>query len=147
MLNVLLVEDNKLVRIATERVLIRAGYNVVTAEDGEKALDMAGRLALDVILLDMMLPKLSGPEVLQALKRNPATAQIPVIVVTSLSQKNEERLRQDGAAGFVEKGEVLDKPELLSGAIKNVLWEIKGVAQAARPEVPNHSIPAATRPH
>jgi CheY-like chemotaxis protein len=120
MLNVLLVEDNKLVRIATERVLLKAGYKVLLAEDGEKALAVAAQALPDIILLDMMLPRMSGPQVLSALK--PATLPIPVIVLTSLSQKNEARLRHDGAAGFVEKGAFLDKPELLSGAIKDVMW-------------------------
>jgi CheY-like chemotaxis protein len=118
---VLLVEDNKLVRIATERVLIKAGHQVMLAVDGEEALTIAAESHPDVILLDMMLPRLSGPEVLQSLKRDPATAPIPVIVLTSLSQKNETKLRHDGAAGFVEKGAFLDRPELLSGAIKEAL--------------------------
>jgi CheY-like chemotaxis protein len=122
MLNVLLVEDNKLVRIATERVLLKAGYKVLLAEDGEKALTVAAQALPDIILLDMMLPRMSGPQVLSALKQNPITLPIPVIVLTSLSQKNEARLRHDGAAGFVEKGAFLDKPELLSGAIKDVMW-------------------------
>jgi CheY-like chemotaxis protein len=124
MLNVLLVEDNKLVRIATERVLLKAGYRVLLAEDGEKALKVAAQSLPDIILLDMMLPKMSGPQVLSALKQNPVTLSIPVIVLTSLSQKNEARLRDDGAAGFVEKGAFLDKPELLSGAIKSVMWQL-----------------------
>jgi CheY-like chemotaxis protein len=118
---VLLVEDSKLMRIATQRVLTKAGYQVMVAVDGEEALVMAAESHPDVILLDMMLPRLSGPEVLHSLKQNTATAPIPVIVLTSLSQKNETKLRDDGAAGFVEKGALLDKPELLSGAIKEAL--------------------------
>jgi CheY-like chemotaxis protein len=125
MLNVLLVEDNKLVRIATERVLLKAGYNVVVAEDGEKALALAHQSRPDVILLDMMLPRMSGPQVLSALKQNPVTLPIPVIVLTSLSQKNEAKLRQDGAAGFVEKSEFLDNTALLPDAIKNVLKKLR----------------------
>ena len=57
----------------------------------------------DIILLDMMLPKISGPNVLKALKENPATMHIPVIVLTSLSQKNEEKLISEGAAAYFEK--------------------------------------------
>lgn len=150
MLNVLLVEDNKLVRIATERVLLKAGYNVVVAEDGEKALALAHQLRPDIILLDMMLPRMSGPQVLCALKKNPVTIPIPVIVLTSLSQKNEARLRHDGAAGFVEKGAFLDRPELLSGAIKDVMWKLspsgprQGSVFAEEPGVP---VTAASRAH
>jgi CheY-like chemotaxis protein len=68
---------------------------------------------------------MSGPQVLSALKQNPVTLPIPVIVLTSLSQKNEARLRQDGAAGFVEKSEFLDNTALLPDAIKNVLKKLR----------------------
>jgi CheY-like chemotaxis protein len=118
---ILLVEDSKLSRMAAERSLAKAGYTVVCAKDGEEALEIAGRERPDVVLLDMMLPKLSGPEVLRQLKRNPITAQVPVIVLTGLSQKNEARLLEDGAAAFVEKSGVLEKSELLLSAIRQVL--------------------------
>jgi putative two-component system response regulator len=57
-----------------------------------EALSVAHQSHPDLILLDMMLPKLDGPSVLRALKADPLTAQIPVAVVTGLSQKNEEKL-------------------------------------------------------
>ncbi|MGB0047432.1 MAG: response regulator, partial [Terriglobales bacterium] len=79
---VLLVDDSKFLRMANERALSRAGYQVSTAADGEEALQVANAQLPDVILLDMMLPKISGPEVLKALKGNPATMDIPVIVLT-----------------------------------------------------------------
>lgn len=121
MTTILIVEDNKLVRIANERLLTKAGYCVVGVGDGEQALNMVARCQPDVILLDMMLPKLSGHQVLSALKSNPETAGIPVIVVTALSQKNEWKLRGDGASGFVGKGETLDNPQLLEQAIIEAL--------------------------
>ena len=100
---VLVVEDSKFIRMATERALSNAGYLVSTAADGEEALRAANDKLPDLILLDMMLPKVSGPEVLKALKENPATKHIPVIVLTSLSQKNEEKLLSEGAAAYFEK--------------------------------------------
>jgi CheY-like chemotaxis protein len=118
---ILLVEDNKLTRMAGERSLAKAGYTVVSAKDGEEALEIAGHDIPDLVLLDMMLPKLSGPEVLRQLKLNPATAHVPVIVLTGLSQKNEARLLEDGAAAFVEKTAVLDEPRVLLSAIRHVL--------------------------
>jgi CheY-like chemotaxis protein len=118
---ILLVEDNKLTRTAYERSLARTGYHVISAQDGEEALQAAGKENPDLVLLDMMLPKLSGPEVLQRLKSNPETAAIPVIVLTGLSQKNEARLVEDGAAAFVEKNAALDKPEILLSAIRQAL--------------------------
>jgi CheY-like chemotaxis protein len=100
---VLLVEDSKFLRLSNERVLTKAGYEVSTAADGEEALRIAGEKLPDIILLDMMLPKLSGPDVLRKLKENPTTSAIPVIVLSSLSQKNEEKLIHDGAAAYFEK--------------------------------------------
>ena len=97
-------------RVANERILAKAGYEVITAVDGEEGLRIAGESMPDIILLDMMLPKISGPDVLRKLKANPLTAAIPVIVLTSLAQKNEERLLQEGAIAYFEKSTLdLDK--------------------------------------
>jgi CheY-like chemotaxis protein len=103
MKSILLVEDSKFLRVATERTLSKAGYNVSTASDGEEALRMAIKNVPDVVLLDMLLPKLAGLEVLQELKHNPATANVPVIVLSCLSDKNEGKLKSDGAAAYFEK--------------------------------------------
>jgi|SRR5580658_233404 CheY-like chemotaxis protein len=107
---VLLVEDSKFLRMANERALCKAGYEVSTAGDGEEALRVANEKLPDIILLDMMLPRISGTEVLKALKANPATMNIPVVVLTSLSQKNEEKLLHEGAEAYFEKSTLeLDK--------------------------------------
>lgn len=123
---VLLVDDSKFLRMANERALSRAGYQVSTAADGEEALQVANDQLPDVILLDMMLPKISGPDVLKALKGNPATRDIPVIVLTSLSQKNEEKLLQEGAAAYFEKSTLqLDKSsERLAATVETVLGQV-----------------------
>jgi CheY-like chemotaxis protein len=118
---VLLVEDNRLVKIVHERMLTRAGYQVATATDGEEALRLVRQFSPDVILLDLLLPKISGPEVLRALKQDPATAQISVIVLTGLSQKNEQKLRTEGASAFMEKSRLLDGAEPLLDMIEFVL--------------------------
>jgi CheY-like chemotaxis protein len=122
-IRVLLVEDSKFLRMANEHVLSRAGYDVSSAADGEQALKLANEKLPDIILLDMLIPKISGPEVLRALKDNPATQHIPVIVLSSLSQKNEEKLLIDGAAAYLEKSALeLDKSsDRLATTIKTVL--------------------------
>src|SRR5258708_27285752 len=91
MYTVLLIEDVKLLRVAGESVLRKAGYRVLTAADGEEGLSVAHDGRPDVILLDLLLPKLSGEEVLRQLKQNPATAHIPVVVLSGLSQANAGR--------------------------------------------------------
>jgi len=120
---VLLVEDSKFLRVANERALARAGYEVCTAADGEEALRVANERIPDVILLDMLLPKLSGPEVLRALKANPETSSIPVIVLSSLSQRNEQKLKAEGAEEYLEKAMLdLEKhPDRLATAVHMVL--------------------------
>lgn len=126
MTKILLVDDSKFLRLATERALARAGYEVSSATDGEQALEMAGNWHPDLILLDMLLPKLPGPEVLKALKKDPKTTDIPVVVFTGLSQKNAARLQHDGAFGYLEKTELgLEKGcEGLIAAVRNIVQQL-----------------------
>ena len=122
-MKVLLVEDSKFLRLSTERALTKAGYEVVCAGDGEEALRLARAHLPALVLLDMMLPKVSGPEVLKALKHDPATAGIAVLVLTSLSPKNAAALQKDGAAGFFEKSDLMlgAGPNSLVAAVQNLL--------------------------
>jgi CheY-like chemotaxis protein len=130
---VLLVEDSKFLRMANERALVKAGYQVSGAADGEQALQIAHDAMPDIILLDLLLPKLSGPQVLKALKESPATKDIPVIVLTSLSQKNEEKVLQEEAAAYFEKSTLdLDKgSDRLAAAVETVLHRINHEKQLA----------------
>ncbi len=104
-MTILLVEDSKLLRVANTRALVKAGYQVIVANDGEAALRVAQEQAPDLILLDMMLPKITGLDVLRRLKSDERTKEIPVIVLSGLSQTNGERLIKEGAAAFFEKSE------------------------------------------
>jgi len=102
-MKILIVDDSRLLRISNERTLMKAGYEVITAADGEEGLRLAIESKPDLVVLDMMLPKLSGPEVLRELRKNPSSALIPVIVLTSLSQSNREKLLSEGASLYFEK--------------------------------------------
>ncbi len=131
MTKILLVDDSKFLRISTERALARAGYEVCAAQDGEHALELARERKPDLILLDMMLPKMSGPDVLKALKKDPATAAIAVVAFTGLSQKNAERLRRDGACAFLDKAALgLEKGSEI------LLTELAGIVRGLNLEVP-----------
>ena len=121
---ILLVEDSKFLRAATERILTKAGYQVICAGDGDEALALAGSRLPDLIVLDMLLPKLSGPEVLRSLKKNDLTAHIPVVVLSSLSQNNGPKLMQEGADAFIEKGSLLAEPGRLLAAVMAALPRI-----------------------
>ncbi len=120
---ILLVDDSRVQRRANEGVLVRAGYKVITASDGLEGLKVARSALPDVILLDMMLPKMSGPDVLRELKADPATAHIPVLVPTGLSQTNESKLISEGAAGFFQKSDQMleDNSSHLLDAVKRAL--------------------------
>jgi CheY-like chemotaxis protein len=106
-MRILLAEDSGFMRVAIERLLVKAGHQVTTVADGQQAVLVTSDKIPDLVLLDMMLPKLSGLEVLEALKQNPLTKHIPVVVLTSLSQKNEAKLLQAGAAAYLMKSDKL----------------------------------------
>ena len=135
---ILLVDDSKPILHANERVLIKAGYEVVCAEDGESALALAREHKPDLILLDMILPKMSGPEVLQHLKNDPRTSEIPVVVLSSLSEKNRQKLVEAGAEDYVEKNSLTPLPgvNVLPKILENVICRInrrRGVAFSSIP--------------
>jgi CheY-like chemotaxis protein len=77
MLNVLVIDDNVQLQIAFRKILSVAGYAVQLASDGENGLRMALNNMPDIIVLDMLLPKLGGIEVLRALKQYSGTSDIP----------------------------------------------------------------------
>jgi CheY-like chemotaxis protein len=125
-MKILLVEDSKFLRLAIARALSRGGYEMSFAGDGDEALLMASEKRPDLILLDMMLPRMSGLEVLKALKKDPATVAIPVVVLTGLSQTNAERLQRDGAIAFLAKADLaLDQgAEPLLEALKIIVAKL-----------------------
>ena len=102
-MKILLIEDSKFQRIANERALAKAGYSVIQAADGEAGLRIARENIPDLILLDMMLPKMSGLDVLRALKADVLVKHIPVIVLSGLGQGNEAKLLKEGATAFFMK--------------------------------------------
>jgi CheY-like chemotaxis protein len=102
-MNILIIDDSRFLRMANERALTRVGHNVVCASDGEEGLRLALERKPDLVVLDMLLPKLSGPDVLRAMRKSPETKAIPVMVLTSLPQCNEEKLLGEGATAYFEK--------------------------------------------
>jgi CheY-like chemotaxis protein len=122
-MKILLIEDSRFLRALFERTLTKAGYSVVGVGEGEAGIREAQTTLPSLILLDMMLPGMDGPTVLKALKGNPGTASIPVVVLTGLSQRNEARLKQAGAFAYIEKAALeLDKnPQALINVVKAAL--------------------------
>jgi CheY-like chemotaxis protein len=101
---VLLAEDDRFLRKAAETALKRQGFTVLAAIDGEEALRTARAEAPHLILLDLIMPKMQGFEVLRALKADPGTAAIPVIILSNLGQDSDvKQAMEAGAAGYFVK--------------------------------------------
>ncbi len=129
-MKILIVDDSRFLRVANERALVRAGYAVITAADGEEGLRLAQEQKPDLVVLDMLLPKLSGPEVLRALRKSPETASIPVMVLTSLPQTNEQKLVKEGATSyFAKSGLMVDQgPGMFVETVEKLLRKVKAEA-------------------
>ncbi len=101
---ILLAEDDRFLRKAAESALTRSGYTVVTAADGDEALARARDSAPELVLLDLIMPGRNGFDVLHALKSDPATKAIPVIVLSNLGQDGDvQRALALGAAAYCIK--------------------------------------------
>jgi CheY-like chemotaxis protein len=101
---ILVAEDDRFLRKAAEMALKRQGYTVLTAADGEEALRAARTELPDLILLDLIMPKLNGFDVLQALKKDAPTGHIPVIILSNLGQDRDVQQAMDaGAAAYFIK--------------------------------------------
>ena len=101
---VLYVEDNEFNRKIVRQLLTRTTYRLREAADGEAALGMVRQERPDLILMDVQLPKMSGLDVTRALRGDPATADVPIIVVTSFALSgDEQRAMAAGASAYIAK--------------------------------------------
>lgn len=87
--NILVVDDNPDAIAIVRTTLEARGYNVIGAQSGKEALDLVDANPPDLILLDVMMPEMSGIEVLERLKNVPRTSQIPVILLTAKTQDDD----------------------------------------------------------
>ncbi len=108
MAKVLLIEDDSLMVKMYDMKFTHDGFDVETALDGEEGVEKAKTTNPDTIILDIMLPKISGAQVLEKLKEDPKTKDIPVIVLTNLSITEEEvtKCRELGAKEVLMKTEI-----------------------------------------
>jgi len=110
---ILVVDDNQQNLELIQAYLEDVDCETAAATDGVEALDLVARAKADLILLDVMMPKMSGFEVCRRLKHNPATSHIPIIMVTALNEFGDmERGIDSGADDFVRKP--INKLELLA---------------------------------
>lgn len=116
---VLIVDDEESIRLATSQYLQFAGYRSLTAKNADEAMEIARREPVRLVLADVMMPGKSGFDLLRELRHDPATKNIPVVIVTALrGAADDETARTSGAA------EVLVKPvegKHLQAVVKRLL--------------------------
>lgn len=113
-----MAEDDPSIRLALEFVLKYEGFEVVFAEDGMKALELAKNDLPDVILLDHVMPKMDGKEVFAKLRDHEPTSAIPVLVLTGMSRSTTDDWQ---GADFIAKPFSPDElVERIRGAIEHV---------------------------
>ena len=101
---VLVVDDEKFVREMIRIKLSRSGLEVFEAGNGEEGVALAETLLPDIILMDVMMPKMNGFDACENLKANPVTRAIPILMLTARGeQTNQEKGLSAGAAGFLSK--------------------------------------------
>lgn len=100
---ILIVEDHPTMREAMRLVLEGEGFDIDEASDGEQALTALQEERPDLMLLDMSIPGVSGPEVLAAVKNDPATAEVRVIVVTARGEEGRAAAMAGGADHYFTK--------------------------------------------
>lgn len=104
MFRALVVDDSRVIRELIAVNLELEGFEVTTAGDGERALELAAEFRPDVITLDVMMPRLNGFETVTRLRQDPRTAGIPVVMVTGRAQSaDRERGEEVGVEAYLTK--------------------------------------------
>jgi CheY-like chemotaxis protein len=116
---VLICDDEPSLRELIRISLVDGPYEFVEADDGEESLELARRVRPDVVILDMMMPRRTGLEVLNALRQEAELAEIPVIVLTAQPATREQALRAGADVVMVKPFE----PEQIATAVQEVLAE------------------------
>jgi len=120
---ILVVDDEPRIRELTQMILEDKGYRVITAENGVEALLKAERETPDLVLLDVVLPGISGVEVCRILKSQAKTRSIPLVMFTVLGRDVDQRLAEEsGCDGYFLKPFT---PEDLSSEVKKYLKKTK----------------------
>ena len=112
---VIIVEDDEFLRDVISQKLIREGFNIVSVIDSIGLFEALGKKKPHIILLDLILPGMDGYQILEKLKQNPQTGDIPVLVLSNLGQKEDiDRAMAAGAVDYLVKanftpGEIIQK--------------------------------------
>jgi len=117
---ILITEDDPLMSRMYQKIFTFEGFEVVMAADGQEGLDKAREIKPTMILLDVMMPKLNGLQVLEKLKADPETKAIPVVMLTNLAgQQDAENALAKGAIKYIVKSEY--EPKQVADMVKELL--------------------------
>ena len=147
---ILIVEDDRVLRRACEAGLRKRGYHVVTADNGADGLDLVMSQAFDIVLLDMLMPRMSGLEMLRELRRLAPDPQVPILVLSNSSRVSDrEDVAALGVADYMVKGADgvqgidAEKKEQLTFATKALVEAMSGDDGTAAPVPgPLNSVPS-----
>jgi CheY-like chemotaxis protein len=126
---VLVVDDSKYFVKFYSKVLGEAGFQVLTMPDVLGAMISAETSPPGLIIMDLLMPEMDGVEALRALKQNPATASIPVIIASSLPESNAQKLINEGALAYIQKERLT--PESLEMAVRLALKKRNSLSRPA----------------
>jgi CheY-like chemotaxis protein len=118
----LVVDDSMLIRYTVCRFLEQRGFTVESATNGLEALDILVRVRPDLIVTDMQMPKMSGSELITALKKNPETASIPIIIVAGRASGFDEKEKRANFAIYKD----IDIQGQLEKALDSVMGKTFG---------------------
>jgi len=122
---VLIVEDDRFLRRACQARLEQEGYVILTAQDGEEAVRMVRAEVPDLILLDLLMPKLTGLEVLRILRAEEGTRTVPVLVLSNSSRQGDiESIRSLGISGYFVKANL---------SLQDLSHQVKVLLEASNP--------------
>lgn len=119
---ILVIEDEPGLREGIKAILQKSGYEVILASDGKEGLDMARKESPDLIILDLMMPKIDGYKVCRLLKFDSRYKQIPIIIFTVRAEKEDETMAYSaGADAYITK---TLEPKVLLDKIEELLKKI-----------------------
>ncbi len=120
MKKILIVEDEEILINLLQRKLIQGGYDVLVARNGEEGLKLMKETIPDIVLLDIIMPKMGGIEVMEAMQKEDALKDIPVVIISNSGQPVEiDRIQKLGAKDWLIKTE-FDPQEVVDKVKKQI---------------------------
>ena len=120
MAKILIIEDDPLMLRMYQKIFKFEGFEVTVASNGEEGIEQTRKEKPTLILLDIMMPKMNGLEVLDKLKNDPVTKKIPIVMLTNLAGSNDaEKALTLGAVKYIVKSEF--DPKQVTNMVKEIL--------------------------